>query len=172
MQTWFSYILGYFFAIIIGHWCISWVVNTLWSASGWLKNKEVQPFAYTPSLVGLVERALYVASLQFGRSEFIAVWLAMKVAGQWKKWEEGANVESGTIPGRAFYNFFLIGTGFSIAYAFVGFLIISSISTGEYLKAIIPPTALIAGTVFFVMLTKYYQRKHHRNVAKSNSKSA
>jgi len=100
------------------------------------------------------------------------VWLAMKVAGQWNRWENGADIGSTVIPGRAFYNFFLIGTGFSIAYSVAGFSITSSIASGEYLTSIIAPSSLIIGTILFVQLTKYYQRKYHKDIESSNKKDS
>ena len=163
MQAWISYVFGYFFAVIIGHWCISWIVSTLWGASGWLEDNRVRPFGYSPSLVGLVERTLYLISLQLAHPEFIAVWLAMKVAGQWKRWEEGATIRSTSIPGRAFYNFFLIGTGFSIAYSAAGYAIIYSLNNNDYFSAIATPVVVLASTICFVLLTKYYQKQKRYN---------
>ena len=164
METWSSelvgIVFGYLFAIIIGHLAVSRVYKAIWENTGWIEKKENQRFVYAPALVGLVERALYVAAAQLNSPEFIAVWLAIKVAGQWKTWEEGADTEDGPIRGQVFFNFFLVGTGFSIAYALVGFTLISSIKREDYMTAILFPTVLIAGTIGFVIQTKRYKEKY------------
>jgi hypothetical protein len=64
-------------------------------------------------LVGSCEAVLYPTSLIINKPEFIGVWLALKVAGHWKFWEEGHK-------GRNRFNMFLIGNSFSIVIAFLG----------------------------------------------------
>jgi len=71
-------------------------------------------------LVGNCEAVLYPTSLIINKPEFIGVWLALKVAGHWKFWEKGYK-------GRNRFNMFLIGNSFSIAFAFVGSLLIRAL---------------------------------------------
>jgi len=46
-----------------------------------------------------------------GVPEWIAVWLAMKVAVSWTRWDAGE---------RATYNLFLIGNALSVIFGFIG----------------------------------------------------
>jgi len=61
--------------------------------------------------VGIVERLLYTTAFLVNQPGFFAVWLALKVASQWKRW--GGDE-------RATYNVFLIGSGLSLIMAFLG----------------------------------------------------
>src|SRR6187402_2877833 len=115
MNYFIALICGYAFAAIIGHMCIATVVDGLWRGEA-VSNSKVRPTAYLSRLLGFVERALFVATLQMGRGELIGVWLVLKVAGQWKRWMEGEKVEDKVIEGRNSFNMFLIGSGLSIAY--------------------------------------------------------
>lgn len=68
---------------------------------------------------------LYVVSFQVTAIEFIGVWLALKVAGQWRQWNEGQTLDNDIkITGREIFNTFLIGNALSIIYAIVGAKII------------------------------------------------
>jgi hypothetical protein len=156
VALWLSIIVGYLFAIVVGALCTKWVVDTLWSPLLKKGSPARWSFRYTGSLVGIVERTLYLASLQFAYPEFIAIWLAMKTAGQWKEWEVGNDQATG----RAFFNFFLIGTGFSLAYAYIGFMIIYCTERRNCIAAIGLPIALIIGTALFVMVIKCFQKKN------------
>ena len=61
--------------------------------------------------LGIVERGLYTASLIIGAPEWIAVWLAAKVAVRWGGWQ---------VKDRGAYNLFLIGNALSITFGLVG----------------------------------------------------
>ena len=68
--------------------------------------REVETY-FPPALVGFAEAILYPTALLIRQPEFIAIWLALKVAGQWKDWEIGYQ-------GRARFNRFLVGNALSI----------------------------------------------------------
>jgi hypothetical protein len=159
MPTWLTITIGYVFAVLAGHFFVSWIVDSLWDEVPWRKSPDLRPAAYVPRLVGLVDRILYVASLQFDAAEFIAVWLALKAAGQWKRWEEDTRVGSRTVPGRFFYGVFLIGTGLSILYAFVGFQVIECLDSQNWSTSIILPLVLILVTIALRCLVWHYQRR-------------
>ena len=91
MAEWIAAIAGYVFAVVVGHFTIRPVVDRLWQALGWTESatSDIRPNHYLPELVGLVERTLYVIALQLGKGEFIGVWIALKVAGQWQRWGQG-----------------------------------------------------------------------------------
>lgn len=65
---------------------------------------------WAPRLVGLLEAVLYPTSLLAGHGAFIGVWLALKTAGSWKRWEKE------TYEGRARFQIFLLGNGLSILF--------------------------------------------------------
>jgi hypothetical protein len=50
-------------------------------------------------VIGLVERVLYTAFLQIGQAQFIGFWLAIKVAGQWKRWGELTEIDGRILEG-------------------------------------------------------------------------
>jgi hypothetical protein len=68
--------------------------------------KEIETY-FPPAFVGFAEAILYPTALLSGQPEFIAVWLALKVAGQWNEWQRGYQ-------GRARFNRFLVGNALSI----------------------------------------------------------
>ncbi|MBI2862113.1 MAG: hypothetical protein HYX89_04765, partial [Chloroflexi bacterium] len=68
-----------------------------------------RPFAWHAGLIGLLERFMYTSAVLVGRPEFIAVWLALKVAGQWAAWRD-------PWLGRPIYNLVLIGNALSIIF--------------------------------------------------------
>jgi len=151
-------ICGYGFAVIVGHLCVTTVVDRLWRCqAGNPSDAKAHSGAYLSRLVGCVERALFVATLQMGRGELIGVWLVLKVAGQWKRWTEGEKVEDKVIDGRSSFNLFLIGSGLSIAYSFVGAQLIRFILGKDWWYAIGLPVGLLLATLLLHNQAKAYQ---------------
>ncbi|MEW5807505.1 MAG: hypothetical protein AB1756_09200 [Acidobacteriota bacterium] len=109
----------------------------------------LRPRAWHASITGLVERVLYVASLQMGQSAFIGIWLALKTVGNWKRWSHGYpdDKEPPEVTGREFLNIFLIGSALSVAYAIVGFKLILWINNLNFLYAFLFPIILIVCTL-------------------------
>ncbi len=160
MNMWWSYIIGYFFAIVIAHFPISLVVDRMWECVGWTKDdkESIRPQSWQPRILGCVERTLYAASFQLGKSEFIAVWLALKVAGQWKRWGEDQKYGGRIIAGRAVYNIFLIGSALSIGYAVTGAKLVEWCLRREWLLVIgIPISLLLATLVLWYWVGRYRQ---------------
>jgi hypothetical protein len=158
---WIGIIVGYAFAVIVGHFAVKLIVDQLWQK---IRRKEepdetTRPAAHLPQLIGVTERALYVASIQAGFAEFIGVWLALKVAGKWKRWGEGIEVAGDHVAGRIFYNIFLIGSGFSIGYSAVGALMVEYFIEGRTFDLLIAPVALLAFTCLFWLWIRQYQKK-------------
>jgi hypothetical protein len=142
-----------------GHFCVALIVDRLWKTeAGSSSDKNVRPGPYLPKLVGIVERVLFVASLQLGKAEFIGVWFVLKVAGQWKRWTEGADVDGDKVDARVFYNVFLIGSAVSLAYAVVGAELIELIDSKRWFSAVALPAALIMGTFALYKLAIHYQK--------------
>jgi len=61
--------------------------------------------------LGICERASYTAAILLGAPTWIGVWLAIKVAARWHRWQGEE---------RATYNVFLIGNILSIFFGLVG----------------------------------------------------
>jgi len=117
---------------------------------------ENLPNATGPVLVGLLEHALYVLALLAGRPEFIGVWLAVKVAGQWIRWrgpetsiraeplsgEISKHIRESQDRGRRTFNLFLFGSGLSVLLAFVTYclilLLVFGIGNGALLNHLFP----------------------------------
>ncbi|MGD0252617.1 MAG: hypothetical protein ABSC01_07960 [Verrucomicrobiota bacterium] len=81
MIDWIPYVIGYGFAIVIGHFAIRRLVDRLWISIGddeahWRQRSGW----WLPEIVGFVERSLYVGSIKHGFPEFVGIWLALKVA--------------------------------------------------------------------------------------------
>lgn len=146
MNQWISMLIGWAFAVIVGNYVVRIIVDRLWKPTQWKEKSEVRPFAYTSKLVGIIERNLYFFSILLGKPEFIAVWFALKVAGQWGRWEGSFDIYGKTIEGRIFYNIFLIGSGLSLAYAVVGALMVDSLETGGYENVGIYMVSILVGT--------------------------
>ncbi len=86
------------------------------------------------SMVGIIERCLYLTSILVGKPEFIIAWLGIKTV-VWSLSDK--DVLSSSYKYRSFkrkYNNFLAGNGISILYAFAGFGIIQW-STGSFLPS-------------------------------------
>lgn len=149
-------VVGWTYSVVVGDFLIHRIVNKLWHPTRWREDPTVRPFAYTPRLVGIVERNLYYFAFIMGYPEFIPIWLALKVAGQWGRWEEDFPLGKDRLPGRIFYNFFLIGTGLSIAYAVVGAVIKKYVGALDYNPAItIGLTLIFASCVLYWLIGRF-----------------
>jgi hypothetical protein len=125
----FYYVIGYLYSLILGHYLIRWFSQTAWQALGEVKDGEKDmPYRWTSSLSGLIERAIYTSSIIFGAKEFIAVWLAFKVASQWKRWEAPKDVDKS----RASFHVFVIGAGLSLMYGALGGMIPLWLTNGDF----------------------------------------
>src|SRR5918992_3144402 len=147
---WYAQVIGYVFAIIVGGISTKLVSDRMWECIGWKKadgHDHFRPDVWQPRVTGIVERVLYVATLQIGKGEFIGFWLALKVAGQWTRWSKEPQPGENFPQGRSIYQNFLIGNGLSVLYALVGFKIIEWVSSWMILKAIMIPASLIVSTM-------------------------
>lgn len=144
-----SYVASYLFGVVIAHYPIRRVVDLMWERIGWAgEYKEtVRPASWQSRIIGCVERTLYVAAFHVNQAEFIAVWLAVKVAVQWKRWEEGREYGERTIAGRAIYNIFLIGSALSVAYALVGAKLVEWVSERQWVTVVAVPLLLLLATL-------------------------
>lgn len=102
----------YIFFLFLGHLVIQLIqrlfdILTTLELTGIDRKKVLnRPNTFPATFVGFVEGILYPTSLLANKPEFIAAWIVLKVAGQWKVWEaEHA--------GRRVFNRFLFGSGLS-----------------------------------------------------------
>ena len=104
------------------------VIFTASRLSRWLlklHGDDTHADMWSPALVGICESFMYPMALFLGKPEFIGVWLAVKVAGQWVRWKgDAGHSPSGEEPdlekleklneGRRRFNSFLVGNALSI----------------------------------------------------------
>lgn len=120
-----SILLGtYLIAIVLTHLLVFYstrLVRVLLNLHG----EETYADLWSPALVGVCESIMYPTALILGKAEFIGVWLAVKVAGQWVRWR-GEAIESASPPsieilneGRRRFNAFLVGNALSIMASFI-----------------------------------------------------
>jgi hypothetical protein len=103
---------GLVFSILFGHYFIKWAKNIFWYC--YLTNYE-KPKPGPSAVTGNVERFLYTCALVVGAWQWVGVWLVMKVAARWTMEKDtDPNLQSANI------HFFLIGSGLSVAFGFLG----------------------------------------------------
>ena len=140
---------GYFFSVLVGYWAIRHLMSAAWSSVMYgLGGNTLHPNPYPqhPEAIGLLERTLYTAAWQLGITEFIGIWLVLKVAGGWKGWTEDLPVSSGKLSGRTVFNLFLLGTGVSLAYGVVGALIIQRLNRDSWAIALLLALVTVGAT--------------------------
>lgn len=117
-QRWSFFIAIYLFGIVGGNFVCYWTTYALASLFD-LNDAKKRINSYPPAIVGLCEAVLYPSSFLMGKPEFIGVWLALKVAGQWKMWQDNQ-------VGRRRFNRFLVGNALSVI---VGVLVYKAIKS-------------------------------------------
>ncbi len=155
MCDWLPYVIGYGFATIVAHFPIAWLVGRLWISIGEGPATENRPGRWLAKIVGLVERALYVGSISFNTPQFVGIWLALKVAGQWFAWKEGLKEGDRLLSGHSIFSIFLIGNGASLGYAFVGFYLISEVRKSVAASILVPSVILAATGCLWIMARRY-----------------
>lgn len=83
------FVLASAFSAIGGTYFIGYVMRRLWVAFAELPSEEHRSLA---GAIGIVERVMYIAAFLLGRPEFIAVWLVLKGAGEWRR--QNTNIKS------------------------------------------------------------------------------
>lgn len=114
----FLYAIVYIASILIGWFTINPICFRL--GRRYFPNMHWDRFL--PRFVGALEQFMYTTCLLMGAKEFIAVWLVLKLAGEWRPLERPTSY--------AMYNIFLIGNGLSL---------ILSVSTFAFIRRFLPP---------------------------------
>lgn len=145
-----SLIIGYGFAVFVEAIFVKNLVDTLWDciAPEGSTDPRIRPNAWQAQAITFLEGFLYVAFLQLGLGYLIGAWLLLKVGGQWKRWLEDADPKISKPSGQTIFNIFLIGNGFTIIYAAVGYKLIGWIAAGR-IRAVWLPIAIVILTMFF-----------------------
>jgi len=159
------YVIGYIFSVVIGHFMIRYSSDIMWKSVGWqgLSDKEFRPDVWQPRLIGIIERVLYLTALILDQGIFIGFWLAIRVATQWKRWEDHRTPDNRLVHGRSIFHNFILGSGLSILYAAVGYgIILWSIGKNHFLVVIVAALLIILNFIA-VFYTKHmaaiYQEK-------------
>ena len=102
-----------FFVSTLGGAFVLWLLidKAAWSYLSRNQNIRRKPPGTLTLPLGIVERGLYTVAVIIGAPEWIAVWLAVKVAVAWSRWQGEE---------RATYNVFLIGNALSVMFGFIG----------------------------------------------------
>jgi len=143
-------VAGYAFALVGGYLYLTKVAEVLWSLD------DDRGPRYLPQLsgvVGLVERTLYLTAFLLSWPAFIALWLVMKIAADWKSerhWGEAP---------RLTYAAFFVGSGLSLLYAVAGWYIIRLGTESAWLGATGATVALLIGSEGLRQLLLYHRKK-------------
>lgn len=133
-------------------------VDALWRRLGWtgVEDETLIRFPWLPATVGALERTLYFFALLMGKPEFIAVWLALKVAGSWPQWSELIPLGKKRLSGRAIFQVFLIGNALSIVVAAAVAYGVTCAKSGKWILAVGYSSAAY---VFLVAFAEWHKRK-------------
>ena len=150
------YIYGLLFITILADILIFNTVEILWKCIGF--DRKPEDISWQSHILGCLERILYVFSFRLGKLEFIGIWLALKVGGQWKSWSEDQEINGRKISGRAIYNIFLIGNALSVLYGIIGAKSIDWCLQGNSF-VITVPAVLVLLTLFIGCWTKHWRQR-------------
>ena len=145
-----SLLIGYGFAVFVEAIFVKNLVDTLWDciAPDASTDPQIRPNAWQAQALTFLEGFLYVAFLQLGLGYLIGLWLGLKVSGRWKRWLEEADPKISKPSGQTIFHIFLIGNGFTIIYALVGYKLIGWIAAGR-IRALWVPIAVVVFTIAF-----------------------
>jgi hypothetical protein len=158
ISCWF---VGFFYSIVIGGLVIS-RIHHLNHLS--LYKEKKYPMVWRVQVVGFIERALFTSSWLVGMPEFVAIWLALKIANRWEifKYEfDNKNYffqDNKKHMVSSLFESFLIGNGLSISFGIIGGLLITQMLQREWGMAIIIGFSLpiASGFLYLFMARKIY----------------
>jgi len=125
-MDWCRIILGFVFSVVVGHFLL-WLLieKVLWPCAEKKqtlaeKRKPIRQKVHLSWLVGVVERLLYTSALIIGAWQWVGIWLALKVIARWQQSPQNDPEiqRAPTILDSS--NIWLIGTGLSVLFGFVG----------------------------------------------------
>lgn len=150
------YFLGYIFSIFIADLIIRPIRKNLYSGL----EMPNEPNLWRPQILGWLERAIYTSSILAGTPEFVAIWLALKVAEHWERWKQDIGKDKEKTPNRArvTYTGFLIGNALSILCASAGAYFINFSITGKWVEA----AGLLISLCCFSMIIYIFSKRQSR----------
>ena len=144
------YGIVYFYGIFIGHYFINGTIKFLWDEKpqDTSNPKYKEPYYIVQSsILGMVERSLYILTLNFIGYPFIVLWITLKTVSNWDVWK--------TEYGRGFFNIFLIGNGLSLLFSFCSYLVIKVINF-YYRVQCIPIIAYVLLPILTTIILQIY----------------
>jgi hypothetical protein len=148
-----AFVVGYSFALAGGFFYVSKVVELLRGFEGGEQSRERS----LPSrVVGLIERALYVTALLIGQAGFVALWLVLKVAADWRFERHGNR------PTKLAYNTFFVGSGLSLLFAAAGTAVVQLGAGAAWIDAAGIVLAMLLGAEGLRQLGIYQLKKVRR----------
>jgi hypothetical protein len=166
------YGIAYAVSIIGSQFVIKYIIENMWKQVDFRINKdpkfpkleETRPFSQISQIIGLLESVLYTTAFLVDKYEFIGLWLLLKIGGSFKrgsKYDERYE--------RHIFNIFLIGSGLSIIFSFVGFLISKQLSKQLIGSKDCFSIILLAGSLIVLSLVMYGWSKYLLDKEQSNA---
>lgn len=172
IEKFIPYVCGYLYAIIVGSILIKFIMDELKEKIRYLpfafSNEDKLAYGWYAQGVGVFDLILYISAMLIGKYEFIAIWLAFKVAGRW----ESARLEKDSIEddikeaskkkslnlhliiNNALYNIFTIGNALVLIWAGATYKSITYWNDKAYGLSILMALAVLIITLVFYFLAK------------------
>ena len=162
IQTgWWKIVIGYVFSIGSNIIFVRLIVNEMWKPLKIIRTHE--PLIWHRTAIGVIDSFMYTTSWIVGKPEFIAIWLAFKIAGRWNvMFKVKYPKEISWYPGKA-YNIFHIGNGLTIIFAFMGGYYVDLLSRNPLYIACAPPVIIIILSYLLYLIIKIKQKKYFEN---------
>ena len=137
-DSWAIFIGAFLICLVASHLLVFFAIRGLDAQFG-LSGEPSLEDLWPPTWVGMIEGTLYPLALMVDKAEFIGIWLAVKVAGQWVRWGTGfptptknersdADEIFEAKKGRRRFNKFLVGSGLRILLGGLTYLILRAAS--------------------------------------------
>ncbi|MEX2030541.1 MAG: hypothetical protein WD906_06185 [Anaerolineales bacterium] len=128
-------IVGYAYSVVLGGAVVKATLDRFYI--GYEQGRTVEN--WRAGVVGFVERTLYTTAFLMAIPEFIAVWLALKVAGQWERWKQdwsskgrSTELKAKKDTSRAMYSGYLLGNALSLTFGATGAVMIKMALSGRW----------------------------------------
>jgi len=168
-RLWTSYVIGFVFSTIVGGKLIQPLSQNMHErVKGYIRAeypqisfRRIRPLDWFPAVFGYIERPMYTASVLFGKPEFIAVWLGVKMLARWSlpRTEEDKITDS-----RHRYYPVLVGNLLGVAYGVAGALVIKWLKYPcRFWFALATMAILVLGTLSLTLYESYKYKNWLQN---------
>lgn len=161
------YLIGYAYTVIAGGIIVKNIMGELKKEvrlGFFREDTERISYSWYAEHIGYIDSILYLTALLCKWPEFIAVWLAFKVAGRWESAKMEADIITKNskaldtktkITNNALYNIFTIGNAFVLIYATTGWKIVQWLQDNQFDKAfLVGIGVLLLSYIFYKQATK------------------